>query len=200
MAIGRGRRARQKLATRVALQRAALDLVRARGSDAVTVDDICARAGVSPRTFFNYFPSKDAAIIDWDADIDAFVTHAVAQRPADESPMEAIHRVLGAAVADAMGIELWRDRLELLREQPGLIGRFAAVMGSVQRALGRGVATRTGLAADHLYVELTAAVSVAAIRTAIQAWTDAPDETDPATLIADAFRYLESGLAVPDPP
>lgn len=197
MAIMRGRRAHRKLATRDALQRAALELVRARGSDGVTVEDICARAGVSPRTFFNYFASKEEAIIDWDAEIDAFVTKAVAERPASESPVQAIRSVLNSAIGDAIATEPWRGRLQLLREQPDLISRFVAVMSSVQRALARAVATRTGLSADHLYVELTAAVSVAAIRTAIQAWTDAPAGTDPARLINDAFTYLENGLAPP---
>jgi AcrR family transcriptional regulator len=197
MAIGRGRRARRKLATRDALQSAALRLVRGRGPDSVTVEEICAQAGVSPRTFFNYFASKEEAIIDWDAEIDAFVVHAVAERPAAESPLRAIRSVLGAAIADAMRMEPWQDRLQLIHEQPGLIGRFVAVMSSVQRAIARGVASRTGLATDHLYVELTAAVSVAAIRTAIQAWTDAPAGTDPARLIDDAFAYLESGLTAP---
>ncbi|HEY3504363.1 MAG TPA: TetR family transcriptional regulator [Actinocatenispora sp.] len=197
MAITRGRRAHRKLETRDALQRAALELVRTSGPDAVTVEAICARAGVSPRTFFNYFTSKEEAIIDWDAEIDAFVTTAVADRPAAESPVRAIRNVLGAAVADAMGMDMWQDRMQLIREQPGLIGRFVAVMGSVQRALAAGVARRTGLSSDHLYVEVTAAASVAAIRTAIQAWTDAPAGTDPARLIDDAFAYLESGLAPP---
>lgn len=197
MAIVRGRRAHRKQLTRDALQRAALDLVRTRGSEAVTVDDICARAGVSPRTFFNYFASKEEALIDWDAEIDAFVTHAVCQRPTSETPLQAIRAVLGAAVADAMGLELWQDRMQLLREQPDLISRFVGVMGSVQRALAGAVATRTGLAGDHLYVKLTAATSVAAIRTAIEAWTAAPGGADPAQLITDAFDFLESGLAPP---
>ncbi|GAA3517715.1 TetR/AcrR family transcriptional regulator [Actinocatenispora rupis] len=197
MAMVRGRRAHRKLATRDALQRAALELVRSNGPDAVTVEEICARAGVSPRTFFNYFTSKEEAIIDWDAEIDAFVTTAVAERPPAESPVRAIRAVLASAVGDAMGMDMWQDRMELIREQPGLIGRFVAVMGSVQRALAAGVARRTGLATDHLYVAVTAAASVAAIRTAIQAWTDAPDGTDPARLIDDAFAYLESGLAPP---
>ena len=200
MAIMRGRRAHRKLATRDALQRAALELVRERGSNAVTVEEICARAGVSPRTFFNYFASKEDAIIDWDAEIDAFVTRAVTDRPADESPVQAIRSVLESAVADAMGMEPWRARLQLIREQPGLIGRFAAVMTSVQRALARAVSARTGLGTDHLYVELTAAVSVAAIRAAIETWTVAPADTDPTRLIDDAFTYLERGLASPSNP
>ena len=54
---------RKKRETRRAIHRAALDLVEESGFDAVTTDQIAGRAGVSPRTFFNYFPTKEAAVL-----------------------------------------------------------------------------------------------------------------------------------------
>ncbi|MDF2444180.1 MAG: hypothetical protein JWR01_2383 [Subtercola sp.] len=56
-------RERKKLQTRAALQHAALELAAERGVQATSIDDICERAGVSSRTFFNYFPSKVSAIV-----------------------------------------------------------------------------------------------------------------------------------------
>lgn len=56
-------RDRRKQETRNDIRRVALQLVRDRGYDAVTVDLICKHAGVSVRTFFNYFASKDTALI-----------------------------------------------------------------------------------------------------------------------------------------
>lgn len=56
-------REQKKLLTRQALHDAARRLVLASGVSAVTVEEICAAAGVSPRTFFNYFPSKAAAAL-----------------------------------------------------------------------------------------------------------------------------------------
>lgn len=58
-----GLRERKRRATRRAIQHAALELATERGFDRVTIDEISHAANVSPRTFFNYFPSKESAII-----------------------------------------------------------------------------------------------------------------------------------------
>ena len=59
-------RERKKQQTRQALHDAALTLVSAHGLDGVTVEQICADADVSPRTFFNYFTSKAHAALGLD--------------------------------------------------------------------------------------------------------------------------------------
>ena len=58
-----GLRERKKLQTRQAIHQAALQLIDEQGLEATTIDQICAAADVSTRTFFNYFPSKAAAVL-----------------------------------------------------------------------------------------------------------------------------------------
>ena len=84
-----GLRERKKLATRRALHEAALRLVAERGLDAVSVDDIAERADVSPRTFFNYFPSKADAVVGLDPAAPQELFEAFTSRPASKSPVEA---------------------------------------------------------------------------------------------------------------
>ncbi|WP_368499285.1 TetR/AcrR family transcriptional regulator [Herbiconiux sp. A18JL235] len=56
-------RERKKVETRQAIHEAALRLVAENGTAHASVDAICSEAGVSTRTFFNYFPSKVSAIV-----------------------------------------------------------------------------------------------------------------------------------------
>ena len=87
-------RERKKLATRHALRRVALDLVAERGFAHVTVEDIAQEAEVSARTFFNYFPSKEAAILGIDPERVEALRQRLADVPAGETPLEAVRSVL----------------------------------------------------------------------------------------------------------
>ncbi|WP_353815168.1 TetR/AcrR family transcriptional regulator [Agromyces sp. SYSU T00266] len=58
-----GPRRRGVAETTAAIERAAIDLVAEHGYDQVTVDMICHAAGISQRTFFNHFKTKDAALL-----------------------------------------------------------------------------------------------------------------------------------------
>ena len=92
-----GLREKKKEATRQALREAALRLALERGPDNVRVDDIADAAGVSPRTYNNYFSSREQAIVSAavTAEREARVAAAVAARPATVRLSDA---VVGAIV------------------------------------------------------------------------------------------------------
>ena len=87
-------RERKKQATRRALRRIALDLVAERGFAHVTVDDIAAAADVSARTFFNYFPTKEAALFGASPDRLEALRQGIVSHPRDDSALEALRAVL----------------------------------------------------------------------------------------------------------
>ena len=82
-----GLRERKKAETRRALSSAALRLARELGPDGVTIEAIAEAAGVSPRTFFNYFASKDDAIVGVTPAEASELVGDLIGRPEDEAPL-----------------------------------------------------------------------------------------------------------------
>lgn len=85
-----GLRQRKKDRTRRQLREGAARLFAERGFAGTTVADIADCAGVSARTFFRYFDSKEALLLPDSAELFAHVEEAFAARPADEEPLQAV--------------------------------------------------------------------------------------------------------------
>src|SRR5690625_3551250 len=140
-----GLRERKKRATRAALQLTALKLVAARGVDCVTVEDITGEVGVSPRTFFNYFATKEEALIGADPDLLPALSAALRTRPESETPLAALREVL---LADAGRIQhsakIWRLRMELGASNPELFHSAASAGARIDSGLADVIAERTG--------------------------------------------------------
>lgn len=194
-----GLRERKKRATRRALRFAALRLATERGLDRVTTDDIAAAVDVSPRTFFNYFASKEDALVGNDPDLPRTVGEALAARPAAEPPLEALRAVFVAHVADVvLDREIWSMRAELVRTYPQLVPAMLAASAELERAIAAGVATRIGADAIDLYPSLVAAVAAAAARTAVRHCGANGFVRPLAEEFVDVFDLLARGLPVPD--
>ena len=95
-------REQKKQATREALRAAALRLALERGPDNVRVDDIAEAAGVSPRTYNNYFSSREQAIVAAvTAEREARVAAAVAARPASTRLADAVTEAIVEQYTDS---------------------------------------------------------------------------------------------------
>jgi AcrR family transcriptional regulator len=102
------RRERKKNATRESIHETALTLTEELGLTGVTVEAITERADVSPRTFFNYFPSKVHAVLGRDPGRTARVEQALESRPHDEG--EETERAMVAVIAARAAIMGWCER------------------------------------------------------------------------------------------
>jgi AcrR family transcriptional regulator len=163
-----GLRERKKQATRTALREAALRLALERGPDNVRVDDIAEAAGVAPRTYNNYFSSREQAIVAAvTAERESRVAAAVAARPAGVR--------LADAIADAI-VEQYtspgehgRDALLLITTRPALREAFVDTATAIEGPLADAIADRLG-DADRYTARVLAASVAAAVQVALDRW------------------------------
>lgn len=173
-----GLRERKKRATRQALGEAALRLAAERGLEHLTVEEISDAAGVSARTFFNYFPGKEDAIIGDPPLITAPGDGAPLLRDG-ESVLDGLHRVVRAAAAGtASRRDEVRLRRQLVERYPALVPHMYARVAGFERSLASAVAAHSGAGPGDAYPQLMAAVAVTAMRVAMYRWcTDHGDRT-----------------------
>jgi AcrR family transcriptional regulator len=194
-----GLRERKKAATRLALHEAALRLVADQGLDNVSVDDIADRADVSPRTFFNYFASKDDAVMGLDPAMPRLTADSFRARPAEESPVDALRAVQRETAAEmARDPELWPLRMKVVDAHPVLVGRLTAAFGESERVLAEAIAARTGTAVDvDVYPTLLAAAQSSVMRTSLHRWLVSGFTASLPQLVDEAWDVLVAGLPAP---
>lgn len=161
-------RERKKQATREALRTAALRLALERGPENVRVDDIAQAAGVSPRTYNNYFSSREEAIIAGvTAERASRVAAAVAARAADVSLADAVIDAVVGQYTDSADHP--RDALLMITTSPVLRTRYVDTVAAIEGPLAEAITERCqGM--DQLTAEALAASVAAAVKVAIRQW------------------------------
>ncbi|NUP81575.1 MAG: TetR family transcriptional regulator [Nonomuraea sp.] len=170
-------RARHKQATRDAISHAALRLAIDQGPHGlalVRVQDIATAAGVSPRTYNNYFSSREEAICSFQADQSKRVGKALRSRPAGEPLDEA---VIAAVIEVYTDPEPDRAGLRMIMSTPELEGEALKAFTMAEGPLAEAIGARTG-AGDDLFPAVTAAAIAGAIRVAGRHWLG-PGTTEP---------------------
>ena len=199
----RGLRARKKRATRAAIERTLLELVLERGYAAATVDEVCARVGVSKKTFFNYYASKEAAIR---GDMVVFPTAdqvraALANKPAGEGYLDTVVSLLGLDEGHPGGDpELTRLRSEVLSTMPQLLYQGHRELARAQKTICETLADYLEAhpeerlipdvpVGEEVVTAASTAVSVVRIRSVIAARRKAPIG------LAEVFRLVAACVA-----
>jgi AcrR family transcriptional regulator len=183
-------------ATKEALRRVALERFKRDGFANVTVTELAAEAGVTERTFFRHFPTKEAVLFqDYETQVE-WLSEALAQRPASESVFDA---VLASVASFPHDLEVVRQaataRTELISAD-----RIASHLRVVQSSFA-GVITDfiKGRYADMADVDLVAEVAgatlAAALVVAVENWGRNGCTGDLGETTAAAMNLVRSGLA-----
>ncbi|MDH2408495.1 TetR family transcriptional regulator [Streptomyces chitinivorans] len=214
-ASGSGLRERKKRATRAALTEAAVRLAAEHGAEHVTVEAISEAAGVSPRTFFNYFDARDDAFVMVDAESGARVRRGVLEAPAGLSPLEALREAMAAELAEIeQRHEVWDLHARVLSASPHLLARSLAAHLADELGLAEALTERLGGApaaagpassasererrgALDLYPRLLAAVGGTAVRVAVEHWCAQRDRLAFTDVFRQVFEHLAAGLPAP---
>ena len=129
-----GLRETKKLATRQQIADVAMRLFATRGFDAVTVAEVAAAAGVSQKTVFNYFPTKEDLFYDEVPERVRAVADAIHDRPAGESIVGALRR-LQVSQCTRMCSPGFAVFARVIEESPALQLKELEVMALMAQAL-----------------------------------------------------------------
>ena len=198
-----GLRERKRLATRHAIQLAVLDLAAERGLDSVTVDEISRIADVSPRTFFNYFASKEEALIGDGPSLPQSDSH---QEFIEAGPDADILAGLGELIARASEEasdhrDLAARRRTLLKNHPELFAIRMANMRAFEdevtalvekRLVADGVSTELDEAELARKARLITLVAFAAMKHGWACWADAGGSEPLSTRLRQSFTEVRA--------
>ncbi len=187
-------RDRKRDATRQTIEEAAWQLFTERGFDATTVHDIAALANVAPRTFFRYFPSKEAVLYPEIDELIADLSAAFDARPTDEPALVSL-----VAAMDSLSSELLEQRERsfqrfdmLKRTSQGTTSVF--VTGRVADAVAEMVRRRSSADPDvEIQARLAAGVLSVVLSLSLEQWAERGGATsieDEATGCFDTLRRL----------
>jgi AcrR family transcriptional regulator len=196
------RRDQQKEQTRLDLALAAFELARVEGLAKVRVPQIAEAVGVSTRTFNNYFPSKEAAIV-WPTTLrGARMAADLAGRPADEPLADALVEVVAGLYGPGgqEGLpENWIDGFRaMVAAEPSLHGEYLKAQAAGEQQLADQIARRTGAADGDLEPLLLAGVVLAAERAALLHWFRQQPGPPLAEVVRAAVSMAVHGMAGPD--
>lgn len=182
-------RERKKAQTRKRIHRAALELAISRGPAQVTIEEIADEAGISPRTFFNYFCTKDEAFVGHASRAAETIGDEVRERPADETITDSVRAIFRRRFAELVtDVESWRLRRELAATVPELANRMFGTTARIERAIVEAAVQRAGDAS--MPVVLEAYRAMAAVRAALWSHADAGLRGDLLARLDESFDAL----------
>lgn len=182
MAAGGSLREVSRRAVQSRIARTAEALFVAKGFEETTVDEIAAAVGMSQRSFFRYFASKDEVVLDGLARLGEDMAERLAERPSGESEWDSLRRSFDPVVeryADPDFREHDAALQRIVECSPRLFAAYLGRLDRLQRALADRLvaraAARCGGEPDALVLRATVGGAFACLHAATVHATAEPD-------------------------
>ncbi|WP_205741040.1 TetR family transcriptional regulator [Haloactinopolyspora alba] len=187
---GNALRERGRRAVRSELSELAVAMFAEHGFDQTTVDDIARAAGMSKRSFFRYFESKEDAVLGAVAVMGEQVADDVRSRPPEEDTWESLCHVVRA----------WQDRIDgsvqrvaelrLVEQTPVLQARYQQRREEARKLISAAVRDRAAERLDALTADLLTAAAASALEAAQREWLRSGGSADRAELLDRALSIV----------
>ncbi len=189
-----GLRERKKLRTRAAIQKEALRLFLEKGYEETTIEDIAEAAEISPSTFFNYFPSKEAVVFEDDYD-PIIIAAFNAQPDAGTRPIQALRMAMREVYArvPAEQSRIVQQRVQLFVTTPALRAAMLAQFADLADQIADILAARSGKPKSDFAVHNVAGAVLGVMMSVLILVAERP-RADVFQLMDASFAHLEAGL------
>ncbi|MFD4858843.1 acyl-CoA-like ligand-binding transcription factor [Streptomyces atratus] len=186
-----GLRERKKEATRQAVHEATLRLTVEHGFDHVTVEAVADAAGISRRTFSNYFTGKEDALLHGEEQQIRDLVRTVRDRPAEETAWAALRAAMTQFAERVAPPEReWALRTRLAMQHPSLLARQLANHAALERDLAEAVASRRSPSQKSVRPLVLAAAFLSALRIAMRMWIEEDLAREPAEVIDEILDEM----------
>lgn len=188
-------RAARARRTRAAIIDAALDLFAVAGYDATTTEAIAARAGVSPRTFFRHFPTKESVILSGEDDFLQAFRAVFRAQPDTIGDIAAMREALVTLAPGVARRRRWMQvYLRAVETSVALRGQDRLAEENNIASMAAAIAERRALPEPDEHCELLAAVGHLLLARALRTWVNGPERRGPAELLEAEFARLDKLL------
>jgi AcrR family transcriptional regulator len=186
-----GMRTQKRRETLERIAETGLNLFVKNGYEATTLDDVAKAAGISRRTFFYYFKSKEEILLAWQSGFYDAIRKALLEESNDQEPLDAARNALLKLVTryqsdDAIAID------RLMRSNQALQARKQANYVLQEQAAYAGLSELWPQPKRQRALRLVAMISIGAMRLAIETWNQEGFKRPIAAYLREAFASLKA--------
>ncbi|MGY6653707.1 TetR family transcriptional regulator [Amycolatopsis sp. TRM77291] len=197
--MSEGLRERARRVVRAEIAEIAIDLFTRQGFENTTVDQIARAAGMTKRSFFRYFPTKEDVVFDGVDLTGEDVVADIAARPADEDPWDSLHHVFRARQDDIQASEQVLVTLRLIEATPALVGRLHQRRAEWRRRVSDALKDGRGAEIDAYTADLLTNTATAVLDAVSSHWVRSGGKSDRRRLLDQGFTQVHVARDTPQP-